>query len=1262
MVRITAVLISTVMMSSLLFGLSLEMTPSPASEHLATPASTTRTTADVWATAGGGSGADMVWDMVLDDSGNSFVTGSFTGSATFGSTTLNSVGGLDGFVAKMDSSGNWIWASQIQGSYDDWGLGIDLDNQGNVYVTGPFIDAQGVNSPSVSLGSTTLSAHTQSTYDVFVSKLDGSGSFLWAASSKKITLLDQTTWSYEEQMGQVMPTDIKVFNNSISLSGSYNGKLWAYTDSQGDWYYESTSGTSDVWLGFMDLTGTWTSTAAWGGTSQQDTAQAIAPAPSGNYWYVAGTFQGSVDFPNGNTLSSSGGSQDVWVMQVTDGGSVNWVTSAGGTDTDMVRDIVADSQDSVYAIGEFDGVLASYGNDRLTANSGGKDVWAGKLSSGGSWVWAKKGGGASEDMGFSLSLSADESTVFTAGQIAGQTTFENTATTRMANTSGASDAFVAVSSAMNGDWEDVFVAGGPSGGDRAWAISTDSQNVTYTAGRFKGTQSGPAEFGSDDIVSAGDYDAFVWKGLIEDDDDDRIANEDDDCPDVWGNATVSPYIGCPDADGDGYADVDDSHPAEPTQWRDTDGDDFGDNPDGFQADNCTTVFGNSTIDRIGCVDSDGDGWSDARDAFPTEPTQWNDSDGDNFGDNWDDDELTANFGTLGLGQFVPAAVNMDWCPTMPGLDTFDNPGCPDSDYDGWSDVTDDFINNPTQHKDTDGDGWGDNHSAGSTQSDYLPYDETQHLDRDGDGWGDDPDGNNPDAFPEDETQQTDIDDDGWGDNISGNEPDGCVDTWGDSWRDRLGCPDVDGDGSSDEGDAFPADWSQWQDSDADGLGDNWANPHWNDSRMPHWPGEFIPGATNSDRRPLDWDDDGWEDENASGAEPWDDCPEQVGDSWQDRFGCPDRDGDGWSDEYDVFEDDPTQWRDSDRDGFGDEAGGQNGDDCPSVRGDSEHDRVGCPDTDGDGWSDPMDNLAPNPWNDSDGADLFPADPARWNETHLIKESASGGGTGGLAAGLGLGALIALLFAMVLAIIVLKLRGGDYEDEYDDDEDEDEESQSGVSRAAQIAKSWQQHGTAPPPAPEGAALVTTTSTIAPLQQPNISLPRPHPPISPAHPAAADTLATLGGLSGGQSGADSSPATNNSPAGISEILSPPSDPLQSASDSLMGAMDTSLAMSLLGGTEGGAVGQSESSAGTEAEIESESPPDSQIVGPEDIEAEDDGTDNSHTTVTEPRGDGATESPTRDSVDDNNQKNEENQNAGQVSKQTPTDIWDDDDDPWE
>ena len=291
-----------------------------------------------------------------------------------------------------------------------------------------------------------------------------------------------------------------------------------------------------------------------------------------------------------------------------------------------------------------------------------------------------------------------------------------------------------------------------------------------------------------------DKDHDGCEDVTEDDDDDNdgFLDIDDDCPLNAGTSDLGTLTGCTDWDEDGYADAVDEFPLEPTQWSDIDGDGFGDEVDGFEGDHCVTVLGTSTEDRLGCFDDDNDGWSDPDDGWA-------------------------------------ASAGADAFPTY-----------------------------SSQHADQDGDGYGD--AMSGFQADICPEiagnsteDVFGCIDSDGDGWSD-----AADVFPDDATQYLDGDMDGYGDSATGNSPDGCPGLFGLSTEQRLGCPDSDVDGWDDTLDMFPGDDRFWSDIDGDGHPDQ------------------------------------------QGTNLTDDCPEVAGNSSEDLIGCLDSDADGWSDEGDEF--------------------------------------------------------------------------------------------------------------------------------------------------------------------------------------------------------------------------------------------------------------------------------------------------------------------------------------------------------------------------
>jgi len=93
-----------------------------------------------WATQAGGEGNEDGRGISALRDGSSIVTGRFGGTATFGSTTLTSAGGYDVFTAKMNADGTWAWATNAGGTGHDYGFGVSALPDGSSIVTGGFSD------------------------------------------------------------------------------------------------------------------------------------------------------------------------------------------------------------------------------------------------------------------------------------------------------------------------------------------------------------------------------------------------------------------------------------------------------------------------------------------------------------------------------------------------------------------------------------------------------------------------------------------------------------------------------------------------------------------------------------------------------------------------------------------------------------------------------------------------------------------------------------------------------------------------------------------------------------------------------------------------------------------------------------------------------------------------------------------------------------------------------------------------------------------
>ncbi|SMC84158.1 T9SS type A sorting domain-containing protein [Moheibacter sediminis] len=85
-------------------------------------------------------GTSNGYGVAVNSSGESFLSGYFSNTVSFGDTALSqqSNEAMDAFIAKLDSAGNFVYARAIGGANFVEEHGVRLDNSGNIYIVGTF--------------------------------------------------------------------------------------------------------------------------------------------------------------------------------------------------------------------------------------------------------------------------------------------------------------------------------------------------------------------------------------------------------------------------------------------------------------------------------------------------------------------------------------------------------------------------------------------------------------------------------------------------------------------------------------------------------------------------------------------------------------------------------------------------------------------------------------------------------------------------------------------------------------------------------------------------------------------------------------------------------------------------------------------------------------------------------------------------------------------------------------------------------------------
>lgn len=326
-----------------------------------------------WAQTGTCTTNDTGSSVTTDNSGNIYTTGYFFGSNfTFSTTTLVNAGNYDAYVTKHDFSGNFIWAQQIGGAFDDVSNAIVCDNAGNIFVTGYYT------SSTLVIGSYTLT--NMGGTDAFVVKYDPNGNVLWAKSFGDNMI--------EEPYG-IASDGINVFVTGQFQSNTINFGTSTLT----------CNGGGDVYLAKYDNNGNelW---AKGFGDIGLEIGYDITLTPS-NDIYITGSFRSPNLTFSTYTLTNMGGS-DYFIARYDAAGNELWAKGAGGNFDDAGTSI-KENGGAIYATGYFKSTSISFGATTYTnAGPTSADAFVINYNGIGNETWSRAFGGNLDDIPYGV--------------------------------------------------------------------------------------------------------------------------------------------------------------------------------------------------------------------------------------------------------------------------------------------------------------------------------------------------------------------------------------------------------------------------------------------------------------------------------------------------------------------------------------------------------------------------------------------------------------------------------------------------------------------------------------------------------------------------------------------------------------------------------------------------------------------------------------------------------------------------------------------
>tara|TARA_B100001175_G_scaffold55811_1_gene44881 strand:+ start:8068 stop:9405 length:1338 start_codon:yes stop_codon:yes gene_type:complete len=269
----------------------------------------------IWEKSFGYSGSDNGFSIIQTHDNGYLISGVIDVTSSDGQgnnrLSLNRHAGGDYWVIKINSAGILQWSRYFGGTFTDTSYALSETQTGNFIIVGSS------DSDDIDIN------NNKGTYDFWVLKISSSGDLIWEKSFGGSEIDEARDITITENGDFLIVGD----SRSVDTDVLYN------------------NGAADIWIIKINSDGELIWERTYGGTSF-DGVQSIQKTLNNDYIVAGNSRSSDVNLENNN------GQNDAWFFKIDSQGVLKWQNSVGGSDIDLLMDIVELENGTIIAVGK----------------------------------------------------------------------------------------------------------------------------------------------------------------------------------------------------------------------------------------------------------------------------------------------------------------------------------------------------------------------------------------------------------------------------------------------------------------------------------------------------------------------------------------------------------------------------------------------------------------------------------------------------------------------------------------------------------------------------------------------------------------------------------------------------------------------------------------------------------------------------------------------------------------------------------------------